>query len=58
MGLFENLGKKFEALKQEAEASASEEATHGCRDCKTALYTDHDECPECDSEDVVPLRRD
>jgi len=58
MGLFNNLGKKFEKLKQEAESSASEEATHGCRACETLLYTDHDTCPECGSEDVLPLKRD
>ncbi len=58
MGLFNNLGKKFEQLKQEAEASASEEATHACRTCETLLYTNHDACPECDSQDVVALKRD
>jgi rubrerythrin len=56
MGLFNDLGKRFEKLKQEAEASASEEATHACRACETLLYTDHDSCPECGDSDVVELR--
>ena len=58
MGLFNDLGKKFEQMKREAEASASEEATHGCKNCKTPLYTDYDECPECGSDGVAKLRRD
>lgn len=58
MGLFNDLGKKFEKLKRTAEESASDEATHGCRDCQTALYTEYDECPECGSENVAKLRRD
>jgi rRNA maturation endonuclease Nob1 len=58
MGLFNDLGKKFEQLKREAEASADEAATHGCRDCKTALYTDYDECPECGSDRIAKLSRD
>ena len=58
MGLFEDLGKKFEEMKQVAESSASREATHGCRECKTPLYTDYDECPECGSDSVAKLRRE
>jgi len=58
MGLFNDLGRRFEKLKKEAESSASEEATHACRSCETLLYTDHDTCPECESEDVVELDRD
>jgi rRNA maturation endonuclease Nob1 len=58
MGLFNNLGKKFEELKQQAEDSASEEATHGCQECKTPLYADYEECPECGSDSVAKLRRD
>lgn len=58
MGLFNDLGKKFEKLKKEAESSASEEATHACRDCETLLYTDHETCPECGSDAVVELSGD
>jgi|AntRauTorcE11898_2_1112593.scaffolds.fasta_scaffold55287_1 rRNA maturation endonuclease Nob1 len=58
MGLFNNLGKKFEKLKQSAESSADDEATHGCKECETLLYTDYDECPECGSDSVVPVRHD
>lgn len=58
MGLFNDLGRKFEKFKKEAESSAGEEATHGCRECETLLYTEHDECPECGSDSVVPVRQD
>ena len=53
MGLFENLGKKVERFKQQAESAASEEASHVCGDCGEALYTDQDQCPHCGSENVV-----
>ena len=58
MGLFNDLGKKFEQMKQEAEAASEQEATHGCTNCKTPLYTDYDECPECGTDSVAKLRRD
>lgn len=55
MGFFNNLGRKAEKLKQQATAASDGEATHGCTDCETLLYTDHEECPECGSEAVVEL---
>lgn len=55
MGLFEDLGKKAERLKQEAVAASEGEATHVCSDCETLLYADRSECPECGSGAVEPL---
>ena len=53
MGLFENLGKKVERFKQQAEDAASDEANHVCGDCGELLYADRDQCPHCGSEKVV-----
>ena len=53
MGLFENLGKKVERFKQQAEDAASEGASHVCEDCGESLYADRDQCPHCGSENVV-----
>lgn len=55
MGFFNDLGKKAEKLKQQAMAASEKEATHGCANCETLLYTDHDECPECGSDAVAEL---
>ena len=55
MGLFNDLGRKVEELKQEVETASDDEATHRCIECETRLYTDHDECPECGSTSVLPL---
>ncbi len=55
MGFFNNLGKRAEKLKQQATAASKREATHGCKDCETLLYTAHETCPECDSDAVVAL---
>jgi rRNA maturation endonuclease Nob1 len=58
MGFFENLGKRAERFKQEAVAASKSDATHGCTACETALYSDHDACPECGSDAVVELDRE
>lgn len=56
MGLFENLGRKVEAFKQQAEEASKETATRECADCGELVYTDREDCPECGSERV--LRRE
>lgn len=57
MGLFERAGKNFERFKQQAANAAKEEASHGCENCGELLYTDHEQCPECGSEQVVERER-
>ncbi|KZN26203.1 hypothetical protein A4G99_22500 [Haladaptatus sp. R4] len=47
MGLFKNMGRKFEEFKKTSEEVASEGAEYECSDCGKLLYTNHDECPEC-----------
>lgn len=58
MSLFEDVGRKVEEFRQQVRDAEDEEATYGCADCKAALYADHDRCPECGSENVVPLKND
>ncbi|MBV0902375.1 PhlB family protein [Haloarcula salina] len=55
MGLFNDLGRKVEELKQEVENASDEEATHRCGACEALLYPDHDECPECGEPSVSPV---
>jgi len=55
MGFFENLGRKVEQFKRASESAATEDATHGCRDCGEPLFADRETCPECGSDDVVEL---
>lgn len=55
MGFFNDLGRKAEQLKQKATAASEEGATHACAECEKLLYTAHDECPECGSEDIRAL---
>ncbi|MFB6150261.1 MAG: hypothetical protein ABEJ40_00500 [Haloarculaceae archaeon] len=52
MGLFENLGRKVEEFKQQAQEVSESRAIGECADCGKVLYTEHDECPECGSADL------
>jgi len=54
MGLFENLGRKVEEFKQEAESTA-DEPTHVCEECEDTFFADYGECPTCESDAVVPI---
>jgi uncharacterized OB-fold protein len=53
MGLFENLGRKVEEFKQQAEEASEAEAVAECADCGEAVYTDREDCPACGSDDLV-----
>lgn len=55
MGFFNKLGKKAERFKQQAVAASESEASHGCVNCETPLFSDHEECPECGEDAVVAL---
>ncbi|MGB9951794.1 hypothetical protein [Haloarcula sp. Atlit-120R] len=55
MGIFNDLGRKVEELKQEVGNASDDEATHRCIECETLLYADHDECPDCGSTSVMAL---
>ncbi|WP_187432939.1 zinc ribbon domain-containing protein [Natronococcus pandeyae] len=55
MGFFENLGRKVGKFTQEAKEAADNEASYACAECGERFYTEHDECPECGSEDVREL---
>jgi len=53
MSLFRDLGRRAERFKQQVVAAA--DTTHECADCGEALAGDLETCPECGSEDVVPI---
>jgi uncharacterized Zn finger protein (UPF0148 family) len=57
MSLFEDVGRKVEEFKQQAQ-NAADDPSHGCRNCKTALYSDYGTCPNCGSDEVVALSDD
>lgn len=50
MGLFEDLGRRVEEFKQEAEEASRATAVAECADCGELLYSDRENCPECGSE--------
>jgi hypothetical protein len=54
MGLFENLGRKVERLKQQAQEASEAEATAECRDCGSLVYSEREDCPDCGSDDLAP----
>lgn len=58
MGLFENLGRKVEKFKQQADEAANSEASHVCENCGESLFSPHETCPNCGSEAVVERERD
>ncbi len=47
MGLFKNMGRKFEEFKKTSEEVAAEGAEYECSECGKHLYTDQDDCPDC-----------
>ena len=53
MGLFEDLGKKVEQFKQQAESASQKQADRKCAECETLIYTDREDCPECGSERIL-----
>ena len=53
MGLFRDLGRRAERIKQQVTSAA--DATHECADCGTLFSEDVERCPECESEDVVAI---
>ncbi|HZD43928.1 MAG TPA: hypothetical protein VE134_07705 [Methanomicrobiales archaeon] len=53
MGLFKNMGRKFEEFKKASEEVAADSAEYECTECGKLLYTSHDECPDCGGEVVA-----
>lgn len=57
MGLFEDIGRKVETFKQQAESVSEDQARAKCPECETLVYTDRDDCPEC-GHDSLLVRKD
>lgn len=55
MGLFRKLGKQVEQFKQSAKTAADEAAGYECAACGARFHTEQDGCPECGSDEVVPI---
>mgnify|MGYP000156245637 CR=1 FL=1 len=53
MGLFEDIGRKVETFKQQAESHSEERARAKCPECETLVYTDREDCPECGHEPLL-----
>ena len=54
MGLFRKLGREVEQFKRTASEAAAEDGAYRCESCEAAFDADHDRCPECGAEAVVP----
>lgn len=55
MGLFRKLGQQVEEFAQATRDAADESADFRCAACGESLHTDHDRCPECGEDAVVPV---
>jgi len=53
MGLFEDIGRKVETFKQQAESHSHEQARAKCSECETLVYTDREDCPECGHQPLL-----
>ena len=53
MGFFKRIGRQVEQFKQTATEAAEKDATSRCQDCDARFHTQHDRCPECDSQSIV-----
>jgi len=53
MGLFEDIGRKVETFKQQAESHSQERARAKCPECESLVYTDREDCPECGHESLL-----
>jgi rRNA maturation endonuclease Nob1 len=54
MGLFNELGRQVEQVKQSVQGSDGDPA-YQCRACDARLDAAHDFCPECGEDAVEPL---
>ena len=53
MSLFERAGKKFEETKRTF--VDGKEAEYVCRSCEESVNENHDYCPHCGEQTVVPV---
>lgn len=53
MGLFSDVGRKFEETKQAF--TDSEQAEYVCVSCEKSVEKDYEYCPHCGEESVEPV---
>ena len=53
MGLFEDIGRKVETFKQQAESVSQGRARAKCPECDTLVYTDREDCPDCGHDQLL-----
>ena len=58
MGLFRDVGRRAERLKQQVTDAAREEALLECADCGKSIFTDRTDCPDCGSEALLEVGGD
>jgi len=53
VGLFEDIGRKVETFKQQAESVSQGRARAKCPECDTLVYTDREDCPDCGHDQLL-----
>ena len=57
MGLFRELGRQVEEFKSKAMIAADERAAFQCQKCGARFGDEYEQCPECESEEIVSVER-
>jgi len=58
MGFFRCAGRQVEQFKQTATETAKDSEGYRCQTCDERFYSEHDRCPNCGAEAVVPTTAD
>ena len=58
MGLFRDVGRRAERLKQQVTDAALEEALLECAECGKSIFTERTDCPDCGSEALLEVGGD
>ena len=58
MGLFRDVGRRAERLKQQVTDAAREEAVLECGECGKSIFTERTDCPACGSESLLEVGGD
>jgi len=58
VGLFRDVGRRAERLKQQVTDAAREEAVLECEECGKSIFTERTDCPACGSESLLEVGGD